>query len=269
MSKNIYFYEELSLNAYPALQTILYDGWVLRFANGFNNRANSVSMLYPSALCYDKKIAECERIYNANGQPAVFKMTDAADPALDAELARRCYSIVTPTQMMELIIEKNYAANDNASINDGHAASNQRAHVAVNNCVLTNRAGDEWFDAYFSLYRCDDELIKSTARQIMDSVRGKTICGRLVINDVTVAVGTTVIERGYAALLNIIVDAGLRGRGYGKGICAALLAAAREAGAHTSYLQVVRDNAAACGLYTKLGYKSIYGYYYRVQNYKK
>ena len=268
MHDNIIFYEELSLNAYPALQTILYDGWVLRFANGFNNRANSVSMLYPSALGYDEKIAECERIYNANGQPAVFKMTDAADPALDAELALRGYSIVTPTQVMVFTMEECCAVSDNASVNACHAVLNQSVHNVINNCVLTNNADDEWFDAYFSLYRYDDDLRKFTAKQIMNNVRGKTICGRLVVNESNVAVGTAVIERGYAALLNIVVDPNLRGRGYGEGVCAALLAAAREAGAHTSYLQMVRDNAAACGLYTKLGYKTIYGYHYRVQDRK-
>ncbi len=36
------FLEELSMNALPSLQTILFDGWVIRFANGYFNRANSM-----------------------------------------------------------------------------------------------------------------------------------------------------------------------------------------------------------------------------------
>jgi hypothetical protein len=51
--------EELSLNAWPAHQTLLYDGWVIRFANGYTKRANSVNPLYLSTIDLDEKIAFC------------------------------------------------------------------------------------------------------------------------------------------------------------------------------------------------------------------
>ena len=35
--------EELAMNAWPAIQTYLYDGWIVRFANGYTKRANSVT----------------------------------------------------------------------------------------------------------------------------------------------------------------------------------------------------------------------------------
>src|SRR5215218_6901394 len=88
----IRFLEELSINAWPSLDMIVYDGWLLRFANGYSRRANSVNPLYPSMLDVNEKISCCEQIYEGRGLPIVFKLTDAAQPdGLGAALARRGY----------------------------------------------------------------------------------------------------------------------------------------------------------------------------------
>ena len=84
--------EELSMNAWPALQTLHYDGWVLRLAAGYTRRANSVYPLYPSRIDLDEKIKSCKFLYRARNLPAVFKLTETSMPeALDASLDEHGY----------------------------------------------------------------------------------------------------------------------------------------------------------------------------------
>src|SRR4030042_5717033 len=72
--------EEISINAWPAFQTSLYDGWVIRFAGGFSRRSNSILPLYPSRLNVMEKIRRCEGMYRARNQRTIFKLTPASDP---------------------------------------------------------------------------------------------------------------------------------------------------------------------------------------------
>ena len=245
MNNKILLYEELSLNAHPALQTQLYDGWVLRFANGYTNRANSINPLYPSALDLQTKIVECEKRYFSQGLPAVYKLTDGSDPNIDQALEQQGYAVATPTYVMDMDLQdKKFSPGD---------------------YIMTSHADDEWLNAYFTFGRYTDSVKMATATQILDNVKNAMICGRIIKNGASAACGSAVIERGYMALLNIVVDEPQRKKGYGAEICESLLSAAQRLGAHTAYLQVIQDNQAAVNLYTKLGYKTVYSYWYRAK----
>ena len=239
----IQLYEELSLNSHPSLTTEFYDGWILRFANGYTNRANSISPLHSSTLDLQEKIDECEKHYFAQGLSTVYKLTDGSDPNIDKVLEERAYTIVTPTRVMDM---------------------DMRNHkFTPSECVFTPYADDEWLNAYFMFNHYTDSVKMTTAKQILKSVKNTMICGRIIRDGVSVACGSAVIERGYMALLNIVVDEVKFGNGYGREICTSLLSEAQRIGAHTAYLQVTQTNQRAVNLYTSLGYKQVYSYWYR------
>jgi len=151
MNNKILQYEELSMNAHPALQTQFFDGWVLRFANGYTNRANSINLLYQSSIGLKEKIAECEKRYFSQGLPAVYKLTDHTDLTIDETLDEMLYVKVTPTYVMDMDLNgKEYG---------------------FGNCEITNYADDMWLNAYFSFSRYTDCVKMTTAKQILENIK--------------------------------------------------------------------------------------------------
>ena len=243
MKDKILLYEELSQNAHPALQTEFYDGWVLRFANGYTNRANSINPLYPSSLDLHEKIAECEKRYAAQGLPVVYKLTDGSDSQIDKALEEKGYAVAAPTYVMEMeLLDKEFSSGD---------------------FVAASYPDEEWLSSFNSFNRYADNIKTDTAKQILDNVKRNMICGKIVKDGLTVACGRAVVERGYASLWGVVVDEPKRGKGYGREICESLLSEAKRLGAHTAFILVEQDNHKAVNLYSKLGYRTAYSYRYR------
>jgi hypothetical protein len=94
--------EEAGLNAWPALQQMLYDGWVLRFSKGYTKRANSVNALYPSAIDTREKVAFCEAQYQTRGLTPIFRITPFAPADLDGILGARGYEKIDTTLVLHL-----------------------------------------------------------------------------------------------------------------------------------------------------------------------
>lgn len=245
MNEQIRFFEELSFNSHPSLQTQYYDGWLLRFSNGYTNRANSVNMIYPSTIDLQTKVEECARRYFEKSLPCVFKMTDGSEASLDAMLEEKGYQTVTPTDLMIMdLTDKQFVAKDS---------------------IITEHVTQEWLDTYFKLEKYTNQNTCATAKQMLQMIQNDTLYCRIEEDGKSVACASAVIERGYVTIVNVIVDEIYRGRGYGRQLFESLLATAKNIGAHTAYLQVVQNNLIAVNLYEKLGYKKLYSYWYRVK----
>ncbi|MFD2698935.1 GNAT family N-acetyltransferase [Paenibacillus shunpengii] len=240
------YIEELSLNHWPSLSTLLYDGWLLRFANGFTKRANSIHPLYHSTGETLHKITECEKIYSANGLPAVFKITPFIHPEdLDSALDQAGYSVVDATSVQTV---------DLAHIRKPRLTSVQ----------IYERPHDEWLNNYYKLnqVKAADRI---TMERMLSNIKTRTGFISLYDDEQVVACGLGVVEREYIGLYDIVTDARYRNRGFGEQMILNLLSWGKEHGARFSYLAVVANNAPALRLYSKIGYTENYKYWYRVK----
>ncbi len=72
-------------------------------------------------------------------------------------------------------------------------------------------------------------------------------------------------EQEFATLMDINVAPPWRGQGLGIAISAELLRAARSNGAEVAWLSVLADNTPAIRTYARLGFETLYEYWYRIR----
>jgi ribosomal protein S18 acetylase RimI-like enzyme len=81
-----------------------------------------------------------------------------------------------------------------------------------------------------------------------------------------ISCGLGVLENRKIGLYDINVMKQHRRNGVGTKICQAIINEGIKNGADTAYLQVASLNEKAIQLYNSLGFKKLYGYWYRVKN---
>ena len=242
--------EELSMNAWPALQTMLYGGWVLRFANGYTRRANSINPIYASTRGVEGKIAACEEIYRAKNLRVVYKMTRAVFPEnLDEILQSQGYAAEAQTSVQVLDLRRAIAPPTNRDV------------------LLSESLTQDWVDDYCRLNAVAKQH-KATMTQMLANIAPARCAARIALKQEgqVIAVGLGVAENGFVGLFDLVTDEKFRGCGFGRELVLNLLDWGKQNGARRAYLQVMLSNAPALRLYEKLGFRQVYQYWYRVKS---
>lgn len=238
--------EELALNAWPALQTVLYDGWLLRYARGYTRRANSVQPLYASIADTLEKVAYCERFYGDRGLDTVFKLTHESNPSgLDELLASRGYVMEAPTSVQTLDLQD--------------VPMPTFAPISADIEVTSGWLGDL---AKFN--GIPDSLIP-TVKRLLQSIVPDHVFIALREGDTNIALGLGVLDRGVLGLFDLVTAPEWRSQGLGRQLTLHLLQWGKNHGAGSAYLQVQMDNGPALRLNHSLGFTERYQYWYRVK----
>jgi hypothetical protein len=116
--------EELLMNAWPSIQTVVYDGWIIRLSNGYTKRANSINPIYPSKIDLGEKIQYCRELYTKHNLPTVYKLVECDEhKIIDRKPEALKYEKVDMTSVQICdnigISEKNHAGiNVSADFNE-------------------------------------------------------------------------------------------------------------------------------------------------------
>lgn len=243
------FLEEITINTWPARYSALMNGWLVRYADGYTKRANSVSPLYLEPGCgVNGSIAAAEQFYRDAGQPVIFKMTPYVMPSdLDDRLAGRGYVQVdlSSVRIRDLKGEIPYEADPSLLV------------------VFRDRLDAVWLEQ-MSLMNGIPDHGQLTLAHTLASTPLRQGFFLLRQGEAAVAAGLGVIQQGWLGLYDIVTHPGFRQRGFGFQLIQRMLAWGREQGAHSSFLQVIQANEAACRLYDKLDYREVYSYWYRM-----
>jgi ribosomal protein S18 acetylase RimI-like enzyme len=239
----ITFLEELSANALPALQTVLVDGWLARFANGYTGRANSVWPLYAGTRPLAEKLAQVEELYRARGLRPAFKLTTASQPnGLDDALAANGYDRQKETLVQTLTLSEKFGPHS----------------------FIAPQLTETWLTAFAQLSGLAPHH-QPILRQMLGNLVPATGFALIEHDGQAVACGLGIVQAGYVGLFDIVTHADFRRQGYGAQVVSGLLAWGQAHGAHTAYLQVMANNLAALSLYAQLGFRESYRYWYRIK----
>jgi len=234
--------ETVCFNAFPSLQQVILDGWLLRFSKGVSRRANSANPLCADRAPVESVIDPIEQLYRRQGRPTIFRVPSFLG-VIDQPLVVRGYRSEGETCVL-------YGAIDAV------------AAAADPNVELSPEPGAEWLAAMAALQQHGDAH-RDIYRRIVQAIAVPAAFAGLRIDGRLVALAYGAVSGGLLCYESVVTDPARRRQGLAWRVVAGLAAWGRDEGAGGVCLQVEAGNAPARTLYDRFGLTTeLYHYHY-------
>lgn len=237
--------EAVADRAWPAAETVAYDGWELRATGpGIGRRVNSAATPAAGTLPLEQKIAFVEAFYRRRGLAPTFKLTTASQPLrLEAALTGAGYHVEGEVSLQTRALPFGSADRMEGEVRPDRT----RGWEEVNSA-----AGGHWAAA------------PAAFAALLQRIEGEVGFVTLTSDRTPAAAGLAVAGEGTVGIFEIGTHPNYRRRGLGRRLVHSLLAWGAARGAELAYLQVMTANDPALALYATLGFREAYRYWYRV-----
>lgn len=230
--------EQATAAAFPGIEHIWHNGWLLRAGDGITERSNSAAPLGASAGLSEVPLEEIHAFYRSHNMPTRILIPDRI--ARSAEIVCANWKLGPEIVVMTRKLEETTATE----LPPGFAF-----HVDA-----------EPDRSWLNLYHFRGEPLPTHALNLLrDAIEGSMVFARLTYKNETVAITRGTItqsedERHWLGYSAVEVAPDFRRRGLGTALGNAMLHWGQSSGAGQAYLQVIASNTAGIGLYKKLGF---------------
>lgn len=240
---DIRYFEQVIANMLPAQESVLDDGWFLRFHTGKSLNRNSVWPLCGPVGSLESRIDACERAYAKRGLACNFRLTDLEeDESIQTILEGRAYKAKVPMVIMVRFITDEPAE-------DG----------------LIQIGLDDWLELVLRLDPDADVQDLEEKRAALSGIELPSWFTTIRRDGRACSYGRTIQQGDLYQLCELFTASDLRGQGLGTQLIRGLLKIGEEAGARIAFMQGVDEaNTGARRLYEHFGFRDSYRFHYMV-----
>jgi N-acetylglutamate synthase len=234
--------EAAGFAAWPCFKEENYNGWHLRFAEGFTKRANSVNAGSRAQALSDQDLEHIESRYSQRSLPTIFRLCSVTrTPTLDDRLAVRGYTRIDASLVM--------------ATRQFPSADNRFKHRSL--------PAAEWLESYYAISTESTQSTRSHLR-LLQSLPKTTHFAVNYKDGAPRSCGIGVLTNQHLGLFEVATQDSNRRQGLASELCGSLLSWGASQAATTAFLQVEQANLAAIRIYEVLGFRHAYDYWYRV-----